>query len=309
MTLPKELTTVTLLSKYLTMALFILLPTIAFFLGMQYPSSSESVRKQPILSATVQPQVLTPSPTETQSALPVEIMTEKDAYTRNGNIKVTITNGTNNVLAVGQMCAPPIDFTVEKLSNGTWQQYRDPLPCRLVAMPQGRIKPGETIDASTTAPDEPGVYRLVLGLTDTELTGKVAYSNTFSVKVKEADAYTSDQSMMGTWKLVAYKNLITGEIEHEPDTITRSIIIEFQDNGKRGTMKGSTVANTVSGEYELSENSKIKTLNFGGTKIGEPPWGNKFWKAIYELSSYDVKGESLLLYFSDNKELMELVKK
>lgn len=36
MTLPKELTTVTPLSKYLTAALFILVPIVTFFLGMQY---------------------------------------------------------------------------------------------------------------------------------------------------------------------------------------------------------------------------------------------------------------------------------
>lgn len=45
-----------------------------------------------------------------------------------------------------------------------------------------------------------------------------------------------------------------------------------------GKMNGHTVTNSVSGAYELLKNNKMKTLSFGGTKVGEPGWGNKFWE-------------------------------
>ena len=119
---------------------------------------------------------------------------------------------------------------------------------------------------------------------------------------------TTKPILNGTWKLVAYKNLITGETETEPENIGRSIIIEFTDDGKRGKLQGRTVTNDVSGDYEILEGNKIKVLRFGGTKVNEPDWGDKFWEAMRRSSSYQIKGNFLLLYFNGDKELMEFVK-
>lgn len=59
MTLPNELTTVTILSKYLTIALFIFIPIIAFFLGLQYQSTSEIYQPTPL-----EPQIVISLPTK-----------------------------------------------------------------------------------------------------------------------------------------------------------------------------------------------------------------------------------------------------
>lgn len=117
------------------------------------------------------------------------------------------------------------------------------------------------------------------------------------------------RTLTGTWKLIAYKNLITGEIETEPEDIWKSIIIEFIDDGKRGKLQGHTINNSVRGDYEISSGNKIKVLRFGGSKAGEGwSWGYKFWDAVRQSSSYQIKGNSLFLYFNSDKELMEFVK-
>lgn len=77
-------------------------------------------------------------------------------------------------------------------------------------------------------------------------------------------------------RLIKYYNLITGTSESEPTNISRSIIIEFSDNGHKGKMMGHTVTNTVVGDYELLQGNKMKTLSFGGTKVGEPGWEINF---------------------------------
>lgn len=77
-------------------------------------------------------------------------------------------------------------------------------------------------------------------------------------------------ALTGTWKLIRYHKLTTSTSETEPATISRSIIMQFSDNGHLGKMAGHTVTNTVSGAYELLDNHKMKTLSFGGTKVGEP---------------------------------------
>ncbi len=120
--------------------------------------------------------------------------------------------------------------------------------------------------------------------------------------------HNSTSTLTGKWKLIKYHNLITLTREAEPANISRSIIIEFSDNGQMGKMNGHTVTNSVSGAYELLENNKMKTLSFGGTQVGEPVWGNKFWNAIHAASSYNRQEEKLFIFFNADSEKMEFAK-
>ena len=115
-------------------------------------------------------------------------------------------------------------------------------------------------------------------------------------------------TLTGKWKLVKYYNLTDGTSESEPKNLSRSIIIEFSDNRHKGKINGFTVTNTVTGEYELLENNKIKTLSFGGTKVGEPSWGNKFWNAIHTANSYKRNDSILFIFFNADTEKMEFKK-
>ncbi len=117
----------------------------------------------------------------------------------------------------------------------------------------------------------------------------------------------SNATLNGKWRLIKYYNLTDGTSESEPANIPHSIIIEFFDNGQKGKMKGHTVTNTVSGDYELF-NNKMKTLSFGGTKVGEPSWGNKFWNAIHTASSYERDDDTLFIFFNTDSEKMEFKK-
>ena len=111
-------------------------------------------------------------------------------------------------------------------------------------------------------------------------------------------------TLSGNWKLISYEVIQTGTIDNEPQNISRSIIIEFSDNGKIGSLSGHTVTNTVSGEYELKEKNMIEVLSFGGTKVGEPEWGSKFWDAMHNASSYDRTSEKMHIYFNSDTEKM-----
>jgi hypothetical protein len=119
---------------------------------------------------------------------------------------------------------------------------------------------------------------------------------------------TTTDTLNGTWKLLKYHNLTTGTSESEPPNISRSIIIEFSDNRIKGNMNGHTVTNTVGGEYELLQDNKMKTLSFGGTKVGEPNWGDKFWDAIQAASSYRRQSDKLYIHFNADTEKMEFKK-
>ena len=115
-------------------------------------------------------------------------------------------------------------------------------------------------------------------------------------------------TLTGKWKLIQYYDLVAATSEAEPTNISRSIIIQFSDDGHSGTMNGHTVTNSVSGAYELLENGKMKTLSFGGTKVGEPGWGNKFWDAIHTANAYERQKNKLSIFFNASSEKMEFIK-
>jgi hypothetical protein len=115
-------------------------------------------------------------------------------------------------------------------------------------------------------------------------------------------------TLTGKWKLVKYHNLKLGTSEPEPDDIGRSIIINFSDDGSVGKMDGQTVSNSVRGDYELFEANKMKTVSFGGTKVGEPNWGSSFWVAINVASSYERQNNKLFIYYNAETQKMEFEK-
>ncbi|QHT67753.1 META domain-containing protein [Rhodocytophaga rosea] len=102
-------------------------------------------------------------------------------------------------------------------------------------------------------------------------------------------------TLSGTWKLTAYQQIETGAIDTEPSNLERSIEIQFSDNGSTGTISGHTVTNQISGKYALQAGNQINVESFGGTKVAEPAWGNRFWTAIYQAGIYQVNSTKLVI--------------
>lgn len=115
-------------------------------------------------------------------------------------------------------------------------------------------------------------------------------------------------TMTGKWRLIKYHNLTSGGSEAEPANISRSVIIEFSDDGHIGKMNGHTVTNTVFGEYELMKGNKMKISSLGGTEVGETGWGHKFRDAIRTAISYERYDSKLFIFFNAGSEKMEFRK-
>jgi hypothetical protein len=108
--------------------------------------------------------------------------------------------------------------------------------------------------------------------------------------------------------LTKYHDLLSGQSESEPLDIKRSIILDFSDISDTGKISGHTVRNEVFGDYELLIDKKIHIIRFGGTKVGEPPWGSKFWNAIHKSTSYKVYYDKMFILFNSDTEKMEFEK-
>ncbi len=137
---------------------------------------------------------------------------------------------------------------------------------------------------------------------------KIIYILIFAMTLLACNKDNNNGTLNGKWKLINYHNLTVGTSESEPANISRSIIINFSDNGSNGKMEGHTVTNSVGGAYELLSDNKMKTLSFGGTKVGEPNWGSKFWNAIHSANSYERQSNKLYIFFNSDAEKMEFKK-
>lgn len=80
------------------------------------------------------------------------------------------------------------------------------------------------------------------------------------------------QTLTGKWRLLEFKDCLTGEIM-DTSTIQNGSIasykhvkLNFQDSSSAGEIQGNSFCNNVKGKYKLSGKNKIRISSFGGTK-------------------------------------------
>ncbi len=116
--------------------------------------------------------------------------------------------------------------------------------------------------------------------------------------------------MNGTWELEAYHDSATGTVERNSSKQYRTIELTFTDDGKKGSIQGHTLSNSVEGEYKLTGKNGIKVLQCGGTKTGEPnKWGYKFWDVIHQVNTYERTANRLIIYYNKSKGKMTFIKR
>lgn len=124
MKLPKELTTVTPLSKYLAMILFISLPFIGFYIGIRYEESIVSVNDVNSQEVSVVPTPTEYSPSPIVSSIPV---TQRDINKLDkGNLYLALNNNfiknpNNDGRGTTILGGLPVDIVIPLPSNATVQ--------------------------------------------------------------------------------------------------------------------------------------------------------------------------------------------
>jgi hypothetical protein len=108
---------------------------------------------------------------------------------------------------------------------------------------------------------------------------------------------TSIPNINGKWKVVSYedfeKNSIT--VKNDVDSWNgMDVILTFAND----SLWGYCTTNAMTGRYSLA-GREIHIISYGGTKIGQPEWGNMFTKVIYEVESYAINDHKLRLYYDD----------
>lgn len=116
----------------------------------------------------------------------------------------------------------------------------------------------------------------------------------------------SIKTIDGTWVVVSYEGL--------NNTITRKDDVESWNSMDviltftKDSLYGKNTTNTVMGNYTLN-NRNIHIIRYGGTKMGQPAWGNMFSDAVFKLDSFKINSTQLRFFYNDNMNSVTLRRK
>ena len=121
-------------------------------------------------------------------------------------------------------------------------------------------------------------------------------------KDKINESFQDDSSIKnidGKWKVISYENYEKASITVKTDVDSwngMDVILAFATD----SLYGYCTSNTIFGKYNLA-GRYFSIISYGGTKIGQPEWGNLFSDAIYQLRSFKINKNQLRFYY-DNEE-------
>jgi hypothetical protein len=119
--------------------------------------------------------------------------------------------------------------------------------------------------------------------------------------------YPSDNNVLGSWVVAFYQDLQNGNIIRKNDVESwggLDVKLKFMEDS---TFCGLNTSNEVAGHYILKD-STIKIDVYGGTKVGQPEWGNMFSDIVHShtLSSFTRNKSQLKLFYNNHKNCIVL---
>jgi hypothetical protein len=115
---------------------------------------------------------------------------------------------------------------------------------------------------------------------------------------------TSIQNINGKWKVVSYEDFEKASVTVKSDVDSwngMDVILTFSND----SLWGYCTTNTMMGNYTLA-GRYIHITSYGGTKIGQPEWGNMFTRVVYDFASFAVNEHQLRLYYDDSEKSVTL---
>jgi hypothetical protein len=109
----------------------------------------------------------------------------------------------------------------------------------------------------------------------------------------------SIQNFKGTWVVVSYEDFVKNSVIKKDNVDSwngMDVILTFTTD----SLYGKNTTNSVTGNFFLSDRN-IHVIRYGGTKRGQPEWGNMFSDVVYNLESYKINENQLRFFYNDNK--------
>jgi hypothetical protein len=115
----------------------------------------------------------------------------------------------------------------------------------------------------------------------------------------------SNNNVIGSWVVAFYEDLENGIIIKKSDVDSwdsLDVELKFMEDS---TFCGFNTTNDIAGHYILKD-STINIDVYGGTKVGQPKWGNMFSDIVHSFSSFSRSKSQLKLYYNNHKNCVVL---
>ena len=115
---------------------------------------------------------------------------------------------------------------------------------------------------------------------------------------------TSIQNINGTWKVVSYEDFQKASVTVKNDVDSwngMDVILTFAND----SLYGQCTTNTISGKYTIA-GRYISIDSYGGTKIGQPVWGNMFSNIVYLIRSFEINEHQLRFFYNNSENSVTL---
>jgi hypothetical protein len=129
-----------------------------------------------------------------------------------------------------------------------------------------------------------------------------------SCEKEKADHNFRDDSSVsninGKWKVVSYEDYERGSKTIKTDVDSwngMDVIMTFSND----SIWGYCTTNFMTGKYSLA-GRYLHIKSYGGTKIGQPAWGNLWSDIIYDVQTFAVNEHQLRLYYDDSQKSVTL---
>jgi hypothetical protein len=108
--------------------------------------------------------------------------------------------------------------------------------------------------------------------------------------------YPAKNNVLGSWIVYSYKNLSNNSIIKKEDVDSwngMDVKVKFIP----GSFCGFNTSNEIAGHYLISD-STLTIDVYGGTKVGQPEWGNMFSAIVYSIETFERTENQLILYYN-----------
>ncbi len=112
-------------------------------------------------------------------------------------------------------------------------------------------------------------------------------------------------TLSGKWVVVSYQDYTYKNPTIWKDDVDSwngmDVILTFTTD----SLYGRNTTNSVSGNFTVSGRN-IHIIRYGGTKLGQPEWGNMFSDVVYRFQRFEINRYQLRLYYNDKKNSVNL---
>jgi hypothetical protein len=117
-----------------------------------------------------------------------------------------------------------------------------------------------------------------------------------------------NNNVFGSWVVVLYEDLKNGSKISKNDVESgggMDVELKFINDS---TFCGFNTTNEIAGHYTLQDTT-INIDVYGGTKVGQPEWGDMFSDIVYSIESFIPVNGQLKLYYNNHKNCVILYPK